>query len=67
MVIDYVRPIIFGSVIPKISLLLVYALSAATLGGLLYFNYNDIGITALIKKLWALGNQEESEQKEEQK
>lgn len=54
MVIDYVRPIIFGRLFPKIALLLVYAISAATLGGLLYYNYHDIGITALVKRFWAI-------------
>lgn len=54
MVIDYVRPIIFGPVIPKVSIILVYVLSALTLGGLLYFNYSDIGVTKLIKKFWTI-------------
>lgn len=66
MVIDYVRPVIFGRVIPKISLALVYILSAATLGGLLYFNYNDVGITALIKKFWQVDKKEEKEEPKEE-
>lgn len=53
IVIDYVRPILFGPLIPKISLILCYILSAATLGGLLYFNYNDVGITKGIQQFWA--------------
>ncbi|KAJ8924299.1 hypothetical protein NQ315_007092 [Exocentrus adspersus] len=43
-VIDYIRPIIFGPVIPKLALGLLYLVSAATLGGLLYYNHNCIGI-----------------------
>lgn len=54
MVIDYVRPILFGPLIPKISLVAVYILSAATLGGLLYFNYSDVGVTKLFKNFWAI-------------
>jgi succinate dehydrogenase (ubiquinone) membrane anchor subunit len=31
-----------------------YALGAATIGGLCYFNFTDIGICAAMAKLWAL-------------
>lgn len=63
MVIDYVRPILFGPLIPKISLVVVYILSAATLGGLLYFNYSDVGVTKLFKNFWALkGSTPQSEE-----
>jgi succinate dehydrogenase (ubiquinone) membrane anchor subunit len=55
IVIDYVRPIIFGNVIPKIALGLLYLLSAACLGGLFYFIYHDIGIVNSVKKIWAIG------------
>lgn len=54
MVVDYVRPILFGPVIPKVSLAIVYVISAATLGGLLYFNHSDVGVTRLIKNFWAV-------------
>ena len=33
---------------------LVWALSAVTLGALLYFNYTDVGIINAIKMLWKL-------------
>ncbi|KAJ8936609.1 hypothetical protein NQ314_012224 [Rhamnusium bicolor] len=42
--IDYIRPIIFGPVIPKLAIVLLYLISASTLGGLLYYNNNCIGI-----------------------
>lgn len=54
IVIDYVRPSVFGSVIPKLALGAVYGLSALTLGGLLYFIYSDVGMVTAIKMLWKL-------------
>lgn len=54
IVTDYVRPIIFGNTVPKLAHILLAIVSAATLGGLLYFNYNDVGISTAIKKLWAV-------------
>lgn len=57
IVIDYVRPVLFGSFIPKIAPLLVVAYSAALLGGLLYFIYTDIGIAQTVRKFWAIKGQ----------
>lgn len=54
---DYVRPVIFGETIPKISHGLLLLVSATTLGGLLYFIYTDIGIANAIRKLWAIKGQ----------
>jgi len=54
IVVDYVRPVLFGETIPKIGIALVYALSALTLGGLLYFIYTDVGIVNAVKLLWKL-------------
>ncbi|XP_046685356.1 succinate dehydrogenase [ubiquinone] cytochrome b small subunit, mitochondrial [Homalodisca vitripennis] len=54
IVVDYVRPIIFGSVIPKIAVTLVYVLSIATLAGLLNFIFNDVGLANGIRMLWKL-------------
>lgn len=54
---DYVRPVIFGEFIPKASHVLLLAISATTLGGLLYFIYTDIGIANAIRKLWAIKGQ----------
>lgn len=61
IVLDYIRPIIFGPVIPKLSFMAVYVLSALTLGGLLYFNFTNIGVGNAIKRLW-FGRKEEEEQ-----
>lgn len=56
-VIDYVRPVIFGSFIPKIAPVFVIAYSALLLGGLLYFINTDIGIGQTVRKFWAIKGQ----------
>lgn len=56
-VVDYVRPVIFGQVIPKIAPFLVVAYSALVLGGLLYFINTDIGISQTVRKFWAIKGQ----------
>lgn len=53
IVTDYVRPILFGTTVPKMAHGLLLVVSAATLGGLFYFNYNDIGIAGFVRKIWA--------------
>lgn len=50
--IDYVRPLLFGNVIPKLALMLLYTVSAITLGGLLYFNHTDVGIANFVAAIW---------------
>jgi succinate dehydrogenase (ubiquinone) membrane anchor subunit len=52
IVIDYIRPNIFGAAIPKIALLAVYLLSALSLGGLFYFNYTDVGVANGLRMAW---------------
>lgn len=54
IVVDYIRPSVFGKVISKLALGGVYALSIATLGGLCYFIYTDVGIVNAVKLLWKL-------------
>lgn len=56
-VIDYVRPVLFGSFIPKIAPILIVVYSAILLGGLLYFINTDIGIGQTVRKLWAIKGQ----------
>lgn len=56
-VVDYVRPIIFGNLIPKIAPYSVVAFSALLLGGLLYFISTDIGISQAVRKFWAIKGQ----------
>lgn len=51
IVVDYVRPSIFGPTIPKISIGLVYVLSSLALGGLFMFNFTDVGITQAVRML----------------
>lgn len=54
MITDYVRPSIVGNVVPKLAHFTLLLLSMASLGGLFYMIYNDIGIAKSIKKLWAV-------------
>lgn len=53
IVTDYVRPIMFGTAVPKIAHGVLLVVSAATLGGLFYFIHNDIGIANTIRKIWS--------------
>lgn len=57
VVTDYVRPLLFGNLVPKICHGFLILICATTLGGLFYFIYNDIGIVKFIKKLWAIKGQ----------
>ncbi|XP_066999724.2 succinate dehydrogenase [ubiquinone] cytochrome b small subunit, mitochondrial [Anabrus simplex] len=54
IVVDYVRPILFGPVIPKIAHGLVYALSIVTLVGLFYLIFDGCGIVNTLRLLWRL-------------
>ncbi|RWS14986.1 succinate dehydrogenase [ubiquinone] cytochrome b small subunit: mitochondrial-like protein [Dinothrombium tinctorium] len=51
IVVDYIRPSVFGNVIPKVSLAALYLLSILALGGLFYFNYSDVGVTQAIRMM----------------
>lgn len=51
IVTDYIRPSIFGPVIPKVSIAIVYLLSSLAVGGLFVFNYTDVGITQATRML----------------
>ncbi|KAM7359761.1 succinate dehydrogenase [ubiquinone] cytochrome b small subunit, mitochondrial-like [Cochliomyia hominivorax] len=54
MVTDYVRPAVVGNVLPKVAHASLLLISMATLGGLFYMIYNDIGIAKSVKQLWAV-------------
>ncbi|XP_046992195.1 succinate dehydrogenase [ubiquinone] cytochrome b small subunit, mitochondrial [Schistocerca americana] len=54
IVVDYVRPIIFGKTFPVIAHALVYVLSISTLTGLLFLIFNDCGFANAIHLLWKL-------------
>ncbi|OTF79632.1 PDZ domain containing protein, partial [Euroglyphus maynei] len=49
IVVDYIRPSLVGSVIPKISLISLYLVSMMALAGLFYLNYSDVGTATAIK------------------
>ena len=54
IVVDYVRPVLFGGshTIPNLCVAAVWGLSAFALGALYYFNYTDVGVVNAIKMLW---------------
>lgn len=52
--VDYVRASIFGPVIPKVAIGLVYLISIATLGGLFYIITHDIGLANSIRQFWSI-------------
>ncbi|KAI5642789.1 cybS, succinate dehydrogenase cytochrome B small subunit domain-containing protein [Phthorimaea operculella] len=52
--VDYVRAAIFGPVIPKIAIALVYLISVATLGGLFYLISHDVGFGQAVRDIWAV-------------
>ncbi|KAK5648530.1 hypothetical protein RI129_003422 [Pyrocoelia pectoralis] len=51
---DYARPLVVGPIISKVALYTVYVLTVTTLGGLLFFNYTDIGIGKFVRAFWSL-------------
>ncbi|KOB64692.1 putative succinate dehydrogenase, partial [Operophtera brumata] len=58
--VDYVRASIFGPIIPKIAIGLVYLLSIATLGGLFYIISHDVGIANTIRNIWAIKSEQKA-------
>ncbi|KAL6449275.1 hypothetical protein ACFW04_000721 [Cataglyphis niger] len=56
IILDYARPIVVGTVFPKVAFFMLNILSAATLAGLLVLIYNGPGLTKVIKQGWAIGN-----------
>ena len=50
IVTDYLH----GPTLPKLGFGLLTATCIVALGGLLYFNYADVGLSKAIKKLWSL-------------
>lgn len=57
IVTDYIRPVLFGNAVPKVAHLLLIVYSAVVLGGLLYFNFTDVGISNAVRSLWAIKGQ----------
>ncbi|XP_025162129.1 succinate dehydrogenase [ubiquinone] cytochrome b small subunit, mitochondrial isoform X2 [Harpegnathos saltator] len=56
IIVDYVRPIVFGTIMPKVATLMLNLLSIATLTGLLLLIYNGPGLTKVIKQMWAVSS-----------
>lgn len=54
ILVDYVRPVLFGPSLPKLVPLVTMTFSAIFLGLLLYNIFTDIGISQSIRKFWAI-------------
>jgi len=55
IVLDYARPIVVGTLVPKLAFLMLNLISAATLAGLLVLIYNGPGLAKVIKDGWEIG------------
>ena len=51
IVVDYIRPSLFGAVVPKAALGGLYLLSIVALAGLFYLNYSDVGLSTAIRMI----------------
>ncbi|XP_052737698.1 succinate dehydrogenase [ubiquinone] cytochrome b small subunit, mitochondrial-like [Bicyclus anynana] len=51
-VVEYVRVLLFGPQLPKVAMGVVYAVTALMLGGLLFLNFNDIGLCRGFWRIW---------------
>ncbi|XP_053613374.1 succinate dehydrogenase [ubiquinone] cytochrome b small subunit, mitochondrial isoform X2 [Plodia interpunctella] len=57
--VDYVRASVVGPVLPKVAIGLVYLISIATLGGLFYVIFHDVGIGGSVRQLWSVKSQKQ--------
>uniref|UniRef100_A0A646QDH0 Succinate dehydrogenase [ubiquinone] cytochrome b small subunit n=1 Tax=Hemiscolopendra marginata TaxID=943146 RepID=A0A646QDH0_9MYRI len=51
---DYVRPRLYGEIVPRVATAILYFFSAMILGGLCYFNYTDVGLGNAVRMIWKL-------------
>ncbi|XP_045448530.1 succinate dehydrogenase [ubiquinone] cytochrome b small subunit, mitochondrial-like [Melitaea cinxia] len=52
VMVEYVRVLLFGPLIPKIAIGFVYFMTVFMLGGLLYLIFNDIGLCRAFWRIW---------------
>ncbi|XP_046966019.1 succinate dehydrogenase [ubiquinone] cytochrome b small subunit, mitochondrial-like [Vanessa cardui] len=52
VMVEYVRVLLFGPLIPKIAIGFVYAMTVLMLGGLFYLIFNDIGLCRAFWRIW---------------
>ncbi|CAH0727347.1 unnamed protein product, partial [Brenthis ino] len=52
IMVEYVRVLLFGRLIPKIAIGFVYVLTVLMLGGLFYLIFNDIGMCRAFWRIW---------------
>ncbi|XP_046819524.1 succinate dehydrogenase [ubiquinone] cytochrome b small subunit, mitochondrial [Vespa crabro] len=60
LIVDYARPIIIGTLLPKVFHVLLNLCSIVTLAGLLVLIYNGPGIGKSIKDAWSIGKNKET-------
>ncbi|XP_035719265.1 succinate dehydrogenase [ubiquinone] cytochrome b small subunit, mitochondrial-like [Vespa mandarinia] len=60
LIVDYARPIIIGTLLPKVFHVLLNLCSIITLAGLLVLIYNGPGIGKSIKDAWSIGKNKET-------
>ncbi|CAH2102451.1 unnamed protein product [Euphydryas editha] len=52
VMVEYVRVLLFGPLIPKIAIGFVYFMTVLMLGGLFYLIFNDIGLCRAFWRIW---------------
>ncbi|XP_050362027.1 succinate dehydrogenase [ubiquinone] cytochrome b small subunit, mitochondrial-like [Nymphalis io] len=52
VMVEYVRVLLFGPLIPKIAIGFVYGMTVLMLGGLFYLIFNDIGLCRAFWRIW---------------
>ncbi|XP_059047827.1 succinate dehydrogenase [ubiquinone] cytochrome b small subunit, mitochondrial isoform X1 [Achroia grisella] len=52
IVLEYLRVLVVGPVVPKIAMGMVYLITAVTMGGLFYLIFNDIGMCRAFWRIW---------------
>lgn len=51
--VEYLRVLVVGPIVPKVAMVFVYAITALLLGGLFYLIFNGIGVSASFWKIWS--------------
>lgn len=54
VVTDYIRPVVFGKIVPPIAQGLLLAVMVLTAAGLFQLIQNDIGVAKAVKRMWAI-------------
>ncbi|KAL0116752.1 hypothetical protein PUN28_009991 [Cardiocondyla obscurior] len=57
IILDYARPIVVGTLVPKVAFFMLNLVSILTLTGLFVLIYNGPGLSKIIKNGWAIGKE----------